>query len=61
MQITLMLPLAEILSIQTGTNYTPGTNTTILNGSSNQTFTVNLASALSLNKFTIDKPAGVSY
>ncbi len=46
------------LTIQSGTTYTPGTNTTILNGSSTQTFTVNLAAALSLNKLTIDKAAG---
>ncbi|MBE9468675.1 MAG: T9SS type A sorting domain-containing protein [Bacteroidetes bacterium] len=41
-----------------GTTYTPGNNWTIFNGSDNQTFTVNLASALNLNKFKIDKSAG---
>ena len=46
------------ITIQNGTTYTTGTNTTILNGLSTQTFTVNLAAALSLNKFTIDKAAG---
>ncbi|HPT21397.1 MAG TPA: hypothetical protein PLR88_05575, partial [Bacteroidales bacterium] len=45
---------------ESGTTYTPGTNTTILNGSGVQTFTVNLASALSINNFTINKPAGVA-
>ncbi len=36
-----------------------GTNTTVLNGTEDQTFTVNLATPLSLNKLTIDKPAGI--
>ena len=46
-------------SIASGTSYTPGTNTTIFNGTGDQTFTVNLAAPLSLNKLTIDKPAGI--
>jgi hypothetical protein len=46
------------VTVQSGTSYTTGTNTTILNGISTQVFTVNLASPLSLNKFTIDKAAG---
>ena len=46
-------------SIAAGTSYAPGTNTTIFNGTGNHTFTVNLATPLSLNKLTIDKPAGV--
>ncbi len=44
--------------IAIGTTYTPGTNATIFNGFTDQTFTVNLAAALALNKFTIDKPSG---
>jgi hypothetical protein len=48
------------ITLETGTTYTPGTNTTILNGSGNQTLTINLASALSLNAFTINKSAGDS-
>ncbi len=44
--------------IANGTTYTPGTNSTIFNGFTDQTFTVNLAGALALNKFTIDKPSG---
>lgn len=47
------------LTIASGTTYTPGTNTTILNGSSSQTVTINLASALSLSGFTINKASGV--
>lgn len=47
-------------SISAGSTYTAGTNTTILNGSGNQTFTVNLAAALALNNFTISKDAGTS-
>ena len=50
--------VAGNITIQNGTTYTTGTNATILNGLSTQTFTVNLATALSLNKFTIDKAAG---
>jgi hypothetical protein len=46
-------------TIENGTSYTPGTNTTILNGSIDQIFTVNLASALSLNKLTLDKTSGI--
>ena len=42
-----------------GTSYTPGTNTTIFNGTGVQTFTVGLATPLWLNKLTIDKPAGI--
>ncbi len=47
-------------SIAGGTSYTAGTNTTAFNGTGNQTFTINLAAPLSLNKLTIDKPAGVA-
>ncbi|MFN8256849.1 MAG: T9SS type A sorting domain-containing protein [Bacteroidales bacterium] len=48
------------ITFESGTTYTPGSNTTTLNGSGSQTFTVNLASALALNNFTIDKPAGTN-
>ncbi|MEZ5082322.1 MAG: hypothetical protein R2750_02540 [Bacteroidales bacterium] len=44
--------------IANGTSYDHGSNTTLLNGTGNQTLTVNLASALSFNKLTLDKPAG---
>jgi hypothetical protein len=47
-------------TIQNGTTYTSGTNTTTLNGTGTQTFTVNLTGALSLNKFTIAKTTGVA-
>jgi hypothetical protein len=50
--------VAGNITIQNGTTYTTGTNTTILNGLSTQTFTVNLATAFSLNILSIDKPAG---
>ncbi len=46
--------------IENGTTYTPGTNSTIFNGSGDQYLTVNLASALSLKKLKIDKPAGTT-
>jgi len=45
-------------SVAIGTSYTPGTNTTIFNGTENQTLSVNLADPLSVNMLTIDKPAG---
>ena len=45
-------------TIADGTVYTPGTNTTIFNGTGGQIFTVNVAVPLSLNKLTIDKPSG---
>lgn len=44
-------------TIESGTTYTTGTNHTIFNGTGLQTFTVNLASALSLNKLKIDQTA----
>ena len=43
-----------------GTSYTAGTNTTVFNGVGEQVFTVDLAAPLSLNKLTIDKPAGTA-
>lgn len=54
------LAVAGSFNIMAGTDYTSGTNTTTLNGSAPQTLTVNTASSLSLNNFTIDKPAGVA-
>lgn len=47
-------------TIENGTTYTPGTNTTTLNGISTQTFTVNLAAALSLHNFSITKASGTT-
>ncbi len=47
-------------SLAAGTSYNTGSNTTILNGSADQSFTINTASALSLNNFSIDKPVGVA-
>jgi hypothetical protein len=44
--------------IGNGTSYTAGNNTTLLNGTGNQVFTINLVAPLTLYKFTIDKPAG---
>ena len=43
--------------VESGTVYTPGTNWTIFNGSGVQSFEINTASALSVNKFKVDKPA----
>jgi hypothetical protein len=48
------------LLFQNTSTYIPGTNTTIANGSANQLFTVNIPGAMSLNKFTVDKPSGMS-
>ena len=42
-------------SIANGTTYTAGTNNTVFNGTGSQLFTVNLAGALTLNNFKIDK------
>ncbi|SDB81321.1 beta strand repeat-containing protein [Williamwhitmania taraxaci] len=47
-------------SIANGTTYTPGTNWTIFNGTGSQNFTINLATALALNKFKVDKPVGTT-
>ncbi len=47
------------LSVENGFIYTAGTNTTILNGAADQVFTINSGTALSLNKLTISKPAGI--
>ena len=46
--------------IETGTTYTPGTNSTIFNGTGNQYLTVNLVSTLALKKLKIDKPASTT-
>ena len=46
-------------SIASGTSYSPGNNTTFLNGTDNQTLTVNLSAPLSFNMLTIDKPSGI--
>ena len=46
-------------TIEGGTTYNAGSNTTIFNGSASQDFTVNLGAALPLSKLTIDKPSGV--
>jgi len=44
--------------IGSGTSYTPGTNTTLINGNENQTITINLSAPPTFNKLTIDKPSG---
>ena len=46
-------------SIHSGTTYTTGTNTTIFNGTGNQSLIFDLAAPLTLNKLTIDKSAGM--
>jgi hypothetical protein len=56
----LNVTIGRNFSIALGTSYTPGTNTTIFNGTGGQTFTVDVAAPLSLNKLTIDKPAGTA-
>ncbi len=45
-------------TLQSGTTYSTGANTTTFNGSGTQTFNINVGSALSLNKFTINKIVG---
>jgi hypothetical protein len=54
------LTIGGDFTIGNGTIYTAGTNLTTLNGTSAQTFTINLAVPLSLYKFIIDKPAGIA-
>ncbi|MDX9928671.1 MAG: HYR domain-containing protein, partial [Bacteroidales bacterium] len=46
------------LLFNAGTTYTTGTNTTLVNGSLNQTITNNLVSPLDLNNLAIIKPSG---
>lgn len=47
--------------ISSGTTYTAGSNTTIFNGSGQQSLIVNTASAFQLNNLTVDKPAGTGF
>lgn len=47
-------------TIEDGTTYTPGNNTTIFNGAGSQNFEVNTAATLALKKFKVDKPAGTT-
>ncbi|MFN8207170.1 MAG: hypothetical protein U0T82_07150 [Bacteroidales bacterium] len=49
------------LNIENGTIYVDGSNRTILNGTGVQVFTINTATALTLNKLKIDKSAGVQF
>lgn len=56
----LNVTIGRNFSIAGGTSYTAGTNTTVFNGAGEQVFTVDLAAPLSLNKLTIDKPAGTA-
>ena len=52
------ISIGRHFSIASGTAYTPGTNSTIFNGTGAQTLTVNLPSVLNLYKLTVNKPAG---
>jgi hypothetical protein len=52
------LTIGGNFNIATGTTYTSGSNTTTMNGKDSQTFTVSTVSALSLNNFSVEKPAG---
>ncbi len=54
------LTIGGDFTIESGTTYTPGTNTTIFNGSADQLFTINLSSALSLYNLTLNKTAGIN-
>ncbi len=55
-----MLQSVEIFLSQTELHIQCRNQHYVLNGTGNQTFTVNLAAPLSLNKLTIDKPVGVA-
>ncbi len=57
---SLNLTIGGNFTIASGTTYTTGTNITKLNGTTDQTFSVDLGAALALSSFTIDKPAGVA-
>jgi hypothetical protein len=48
------------MTIESGTSYTPGTNTTTFNGTNNQLLTVNLATAESFNNLTLNNTSGNS-
>lgn len=54
----LNVTLGGNMFVANGTTYTPGTNWTIFNGLSNQTITVNSATAFAFKKFKMDKPSG---
>ncbi len=54
------LTIGGNFAIESGTTYTSGSNTTTMSGTGARTLTVNTASALSLNNFTIEKPTGVT-
>lgn len=43
-------------NLQNATTYSPGSNTTVFNGSQNQTFTINGTVSPAFNNFTIQKP-----
>ena len=55
---SLNVTIGGSFTIASGTTYTTGANTTTFNGLSTQTFTINIASALALNNFTITKAVG---
>jgi len=48
-------------TIEAAASYLSGSNTTLFNGTGPQLFTVNIASPLSLNNLTIDKPDGSDF
>ena len=54
----LNLSIGGDFTVENGTTYAAGSNTTTLNGTGDQIFTCNLGVPLSLSKLTIDKPAG---
>ncbi|MDY0099912.1 MAG: hypothetical protein RBR81_11975 [Bacteroidales bacterium] len=54
------LSIGGDLTMEAGTSYFTGANTTTLNGSDDQQINLNIASALSLNNFILDKNAGKS-
>ncbi len=47
-------------NIENGAAYTPGNNSTVFNGSGNQTLTFNNAGTTAFKKLKVDKPAGTS-
>ena len=54
------LSIGGNFTIEAGTSYITGTNTTTMDGPGARTLTVNTATALTFHNFTIEKPAGVA-
>ena len=53
------LTIGGNFTIEAGTTYTSGSNTTMMNGKEARTLAINTAAPLSLYNFSVEKPAGV--